>query len=46
MPSTSLDADGVGRRRVLAGFGAAVAAAFAGCTGRLPGTEPEALASP
>lgn len=31
------------RRRVLAGFGAAVTAGLAGCSGRLPGTGPERL---
>lgn len=44
MPSISLDADGrVSRRRVLASFGAAVATAFAGCSGQLPGTGPAHL---
>lgn len=43
MPSTFPDDSRVFRRRVLAGFGAVVASAFAGCSGQLPGTEPAQL---
>lgn len=44
MPSTPSDGDGrVSRRHFLAGATAAVSGAIAGCSGRVPGTEPTHL---
>lgn len=46
MPSTFLSSDGrTTRRGVLAGFGTGIAGSLAGCSGRLPGTGPDELAT-